>query len=63
MDENLIFKAIEIAKNNKDSFNFSSLRKELHLCTRACNEVFIELESRGVISIIRQPEYNVKVLI
>ena len=48
MDSNLIFQAINLAKNNKNNFNYFLLKRELHIGILTCNEVLEELAEKGI---------------
>lgn len=66
MDIKLIESAIRIAEENKYTFNFNLLKKELHLGLATCNRILNELEKSGVIKQHNKQsegKYKIEVLI
>lgn len=63
MQEDLIEKAIIIAKENKKSFEFSLLKRKLQIGLVTCNLLLNELQELGVIECESDSRQQYKVLL
>jgi len=63
MQEDLIEKAIIIAKENKKSFGFSLLKRKLQIGLVTCNLLLNELQELGVIECESDSRQQYKVLL
>ena len=50
IDDNLIEKAIQIAKENRDSFGVSLLQRNFKIGNVACMKLMFILEEKGIVS-------------
>ena len=63
MDEKLIIKSIEIAKENRENFCVALLQQKLKIGSIACAKLIEILENKGVISTYNPNEKIRRVLI
>lgn len=63
MDDELIIKAIEIAKENYDNFSLNLLKRRLKIGCIKCSKLLETLEERGIISSYNSKDNVRKVLL
>lgn len=63
MDEELVIKAIEIAKQNHENFSFSLLQRKLKVGCIKCSKLIETLEEKGIISPYNAQKSSREVLI
>jgi hypothetical protein len=63
MSDYLIEEAIKVARENKETFGFTLLKRKLHIGLVTCNMILNEMEKLGTIERTDNPKKQYNVLI